>query len=184
MRPPRTAGLAPLLALLALLPAAWPAAGQQSTISASMTVLLPPAAGAGLRPLDFGTVFPGAPREVFPGDPIAGWFQLSNVGRNKDVRLTFTFPTFLAHAGGGAGLPTYFDGPYARSCGNGCQTHALTPMPGGPGQTTATVVHVRPVPFGANPRTVDVYVGGRVEPTANQAAGVYQGAIQLVFAVL
>jgi hypothetical protein len=176
-------GLAPLLALLALSMGAQPVAGQQATISASLTVLVP-AGGTGLRPLDFGTIFPGSPREVFPADPVSGWFQLANVGKNRNVQLTLTFPTFLAHAGGGPGLAAYFDGPYLQSCGNGCQAHTLTPTSSGPLQTSATVVHVRPFPFGPNPRTVDIYVGGRVDPTTNQAAGVYQGAIQLVFAVL
>jgi hypothetical protein len=184
MRRPRCARLALLVALPGVLGTARPAAAQQATISASVPVLLPPATGTGLRALDFGAVFPGSTREVLPSDPLSGWFQLENVGKNKDVRLTFTFPTLLVRAGGGDGLPAHFDGPYVQSCGNGCQTHTVAPTAAGPAHTSAVVVHVRPTPFGANPRTIDLFIGGRLEPEPDQAAGVYQGVIELVFAVL
>ena len=172
-----------LVAVLTALVWAAPSTGQQATISASVEVRLPPATGTGLRTLDFGVVTPGSPTQVFPDAALSGWFQLVNVGRNKDVQLTFTFPTFLT-AGTGATMPAYFDGPYVQSCGNGCQTHTVSPTPLGATTMTADVVHVRPIPFGANPRDIDVFVGGRVEPAATQAAGVYQGTIQLTFAVL
>ena len=158
---------------------------QDATIAASITVLLPPSTGAGLRGLDFGTVTPGTPAEVLPTAGVSGWFQLDNVSRNKDVRVTLTLPTSLSPSGGGAGLPVYFDGPYLRSCGAGCQTHTLAPTPLNGTQVTADAVHVRPgPPYGANPTTIDIYIGGRVEPTPMQPGGAYQGTIQLTFAVL
>ena len=162
---------------------AGPGMGQQGAITASVEVTPPPVTGAGLRTLDFGVVVPGNATEVLPDMPLSGWFQLVNVGRNKDVRLSFTFPTFLT-APGGAGMPARFDGPYVRSCGNACQTHMLTPASISATETSAEVVHVRPSPYGANPRTIDIYVGGRVEPPTGQARGEYQGTIRLTFAVI
>lgn len=161
------------------------AGAQDGTITASVTVLLPPATGTGIQGLDFGTLTPGTPVEILPTASAAGQFRLDNVPRNRNVQLTFTFPVALARAAGGAGLPVYFDGPYARTCGNACQTHTLAPTSAGAGQTTASVTHVQPgPPWGSNPTTLDVFVGGRAEPSADQAAGTYQGTVELTFAVL
>ncbi len=158
---------------------------QGGTLAASVNILLPPASGSGLRGLEFGTVTPGTPAEVLPIAPLSGWFQLTSVNRKTNVRLTFTLPSVLIRAGGSQALPIFFDGPYVRSCGNGCQTHTITPTPLNATQSTAEAIHVRPgPPWGANPTVIDVYIGGRVEPTPAQLAGSYLGTIQLTFAAL
>lgn len=185
----RRTGLFPAVLAMALAAAPFVAPGQAAaqngSVAASVTVLLPPSMGTGLRGLDFGVVTPGTPTEVLPTAPVAGWFQLDNIARNQNARLTFTLPVALTPSGGGAGMPVYFNGPYARSCGNGCQTHTLAPTPINASQVTAEAVHVRVgPPWGANPRTIDVYLGGRVEPAPAQPGGVYQGTVQLTFAVL
>lgn len=173
------------LALAALLSAAAPTMAQDGTITASITVLLPPATGTGIQGLDFGTLTPGTTVETLPSASTAGQFRLDNIRRNRNVQLTFMFPVTLARAGGGAGLPVYFDGPYASTCGNGCQTHTLAPTPAGGDQTTAEITHVQPgPPWGSNPTTLDISVGGRAEASTNQAAGTYQGTIELTFAEL
>lgn len=178
-------GTVAVVAALGVLAGPLSVRAQDGTITASLTVLLPAADGTGLRGLDFGTVTPGVPAEVLPSSPLSGWFQLTNINKNDDVRMTFALPTALTPSGGGPGLPIYFDGEYARSCGNGCQTHVLTPTPISPTQLTADAVHVRPgPPYGSNPTVIDVYIGGRVDPAADQQGGSYQGTIQLTFAAL
>lgn len=178
-------GLSALAVALGVLVGPPAVSAQEGMLTASLTVLLPAADGSGLRGLDFGTVTPGVPAEVLPTSPLSGWFQLTNVSRNRDVQLTFSLPVVLTPAGGGAGLPVYFDGEYARSCGNGCQTHTLAPTAVSATQHTAEAVHVRPgPPYGSNPTVIDVYIGGRVEPTAAQPGGSYEGTIQLTFAAL
>lgn len=173
------------LALAILAMAASQVGAQEGTLTAAVTVMLPPATGTGIQGLEFGVLTPGTPAEVLPTAPAAGQFRLDNVPKNRNVQLIFTFPVALARAGGGSDLPVYFDGPYARTCGNGCQTHTLAPTPAGAGQTTAAVTHVQPgPPWGSNPTTLDVFVGGRAEPAADQPTGTYQGTIELTFAVL
>jgi len=162
-----------------------PSGAQGGTLAATVNILLPPSTGNGLRGLDFGMVTPGTPAEVLPTAPLAGWFQLTNVNRKSNVQITFTLPVMLDRTGGGQGLPIFFNGPYVRSCGNGCQTHTIAPTALNATQSTAQTTHVRPgPPWGANPTVIDVYVGGRVEPTPAQPGGSYQGTIQLTFAAL
>lgn len=179
-------GWLPALALtLLMLGVSGPAAtAQDGAITGSLTVLLPPPTGTGVQGLDFGSLTPGTPQEVLPTAPAAGQFRLDNVPRNKNVQLTFTLPVMLDRAGGGSGLPVFFDGPYARTCGNGCQSHTLVPTPAGGTEMTATAVHVRSIPYGQNSTTLDVHIGGRAEPAAEQPAGDYQGTIELTFALL
>lgn len=174
------------LALAVLATAGSEAVAQDGTVTASVIVMLPPATGTGVRGLDFGTLTPGTSVETLPTSPTAGQFRLDNVPRNRDVQLTFTFPVTLARSGGGGtGLPIHFDGPYASTCGNGCQTHTLAPTPAGDGQVTADATHVQPGPrWGSNPTTLDIFVGGRAEPSTGQAAGTYQGTVELTFAIL
>jgi hypothetical protein len=181
-----SAGARLLLVILALGALAPGRVGAQGgTLAASVSILLPPVSGSGLRGLAFGTVAPGTPAEVLPIAALSGWFQLTSVNRKSNVRLTFTLPSRLIRTGGSEGLPIFFNGPYVRSCGNGCQTHTITPTAINTTQSTAEATHVRPgPPWGANPTTIDVYVGGRVEPTPTQMAGSYQGTIQLTFAAL
>jgi hypothetical protein len=182
----RAGRLAALLVAALCVPLAPPSVrAQDGTFTASVTVLLAPVTGAGMRGLEFGAVTPGAAVEVLPDAPFSGWFQLENVAKNRDLRLTFTLPVALTPAGGGEGLPVSFAGPYARTCGAGCTTHTLTPTPINASELSAEVVHVQPgPPYGSNPTTIDVYIGGRAEPLPSQPSGTYQGTIALTFAAI
>lgn len=173
------------IAVLALLPVGTTGSvsAQDGAITASLTVLLPPATGTGVKSLEFGNLAPGSATEVLPTVAAAGHFRLDNVPRNRSVQLTFTMPATLDRAGGGSGLPVYFDGPYVRTCGPDCQTHTLAPVYSGT-QWSAEVIHVRSPPYGSNSTILEVDVGGRAEPTAQQEVGTYQGTIELTFAVL
>jgi hypothetical protein len=183
---PRAGRLAALLvAALCVLLAPPSARAQDGTLTASVIVLMAPITGAGVRGLEFGAVTPGVPVEVLPDAPLSGWFQLEGVAKNRNLRLTFTLPAALTRVGGGEGLPVSFGGPYARTCGTGCTTHTLTPTAVSATELSAEVVHVQPgPPYGSNPSTIDVYIGGRAEPTPNQPSGTYQGTIALTFAAI
>lgn len=171
-----------LLPALALLGAPMPATAQDGTVPASVSVLLPPATGAGLRPLEFGEVMPGVPHDIAPTDPTSGQFQISNLPRPKDVQFTLTVPTQLDRTGGGDAMPVSFGQPNAvQTCGNSCQYHTLSLTVSG-STASATFTHVRPPP--PNTATINVFVGGQAQPKTTQAAGVYRGSIQLVFTVL
>lgn len=171
-----------LLPALALVGTPAHVVAQDGTVPASVSVLLPPATGAGLRALDFGEVTPGVPHEVAPTATTSGWFRVTNMPRPKDVQFTFTLPTDLVLSGGGDAMPVSFGQPNGvQSCGTDCQSHTLELTVSG-SEATATITHRRPPP--PNAATIDVYVGGRVEPKTTQSAGVYRGTIQLTFTVL
>lgn len=122
----------------------------------------------GVRDLNFGFVVRGVQTSVPPSDPIrSGQFYVRYVIGGR-VQLRFTLPTVLNRIGGGATMPISFGNNDAIARGT----------------SPASV----PVTFNPNvPRTFrlvtspdfNVWLGGRVSPSAIQATGTYAGTIVL-----
>lgn len=178
------AGLSALLAGLALFGS--PAAARaQASLGASMQVLVVPTSGAGVRPLDFGNVTPGATTArtitAFADSSAAGiaHFSFGGVTGNRAVQLTFDFPSVLTHSGSGSTMPVSFNGSHGLYCFNrNSGLHACTLFNPSPGGADPSVLVITPP---APPRngTLRVYLGGAVSPSLSQGAGVYQGVVTL-----
>lgn len=162
----------------------------QSAIGASINILFPATTGAGVRPLDFGNVPLGTTTTraiVTDIDSTAagiGHFSFANLNGNRDVQLTFDFPSVLTHAGSGHTMAITFDGSFGLHCfdrQSGVHVCSLfNPSPGGADPSTIVITPPPPPRNG----TFRVYVGGAVTTGANLAAGTYQGMITLTMARL
>jgi hypothetical protein len=161
------------------------AAHAQAALGASVTVLVVPTSGAGVRPLDFGTVPMGATTSrtiaAFADSSATGiaHFNFTGVTGNRDVQLTFDFPSVLTHPGSGSTMPVSFDGSHGLYCFNrNSGIHACTLFNPSPGGADPSVIVITPP---APPRngTLRVYLGGAASPSLSQTAGTYQGVITL-----
>lgn len=171
------------LPVAALLMLAGDAAAQ--SVGASMSVLLVPTTGAGVRPLDFGVVAPGGTMQrtiTTDADSSAAGiahFNFTGLNGNRDVQLTFDFPVALTHTGSGDSMPITFDGNYGLHCfdrQSGIPACALfNPSPGG---ATPSVILIDPPPPPRN-GTLRLYLGGSVTAGTDLVAGTYQGMITL-----
>lgn len=179
-----------LLLLAGLVPAfgSVAPAGAQSSVGASVQVLLTPTSGAGVRPLSFGNVPLGSTTSrtiASAADSTAtgvAHFNFTGVNGNRDVQLTFNFPAFLTHSGSGATMPITFNGSFGLHCFNRQSgVHACTLFNPAPGGANPSVIVINPP---APPRNgiVRIYLGGAVTPGAGLSAGVYQGTISLTLA--
>ncbi|HEX8394385.1 MAG TPA: DUF4402 domain-containing protein [Longimicrobium sp.] len=191
----RARRLLPLLAaVLALAGLHAPAHAQarrtdDGTLPVSLTILFPPLLTVGVRPLQFGTVIPGAGAvTVLPNTPRSGEWRLSGIRNRKSIDISFTLPTVLTNAQGRT-MPISFNGNYAATCEidtvtNGCE--AGTYMAWNP----VTTPSMRDFPERAKPgrpkfTTTDykVFIGGQVTPPANAAAGKYTGTVTITVVV-
>lgn len=144
----------PSLALLALLVASTPLAGQ-STVT-------------GIRNLAFGPVIRGVPSSVAPNDPIrSGRFYVRHI-INRQVQVRFTLPTQLARVAGGGNLPITFSTTDAIARGTAGSSVPVTFNP----NNAITFTLTTSADFFVN-------IGGRVNPAAGQATGAYTGTITL-----
>ena len=178
------AGLIALLTGLALF--GGPAGARaQASISAGVTVLVVPTTGAGVRPLNFGTVPLGTATSrtigAFADSSATGiaHFNFTGITGNRDVQLTFDFPSVLTHSGSGDTMPVSFNGSFGLHCFNrNSGLHACTLFNPSPGGADPSVILITPP---APPRngTFRVYLGGRATPSLSQAAGTYQGVVTL-----
>ena len=178
------AGLVALLSGLALLGS--PAAARaQAALGASVQVLVVPTSGAGVRPLTFGNVPLATTTSrtitTLADSSAAGiaHFNFTGVTGNRDVQLTFDFPSVLTHSGSGSTMPVSFNGSHGLHCFNrNSGLHACTLFNPSPGGADPSVIVITPP---APPRngTLRVYLGGAVSPSAIQAPGVYQGVVTL-----
>jgi uncharacterized protein DUF4402 len=134
--------------------------------------LAAPNSVTGIRPLAFGTVFPGVPRVVSRTDPVnSGQFNLTGK-KNRNVLLTFTLPATMAGPAG-ATMPLVFgatDAGYSASQSVGNQVAFDPRLP-----HTVTL---------SNSGAGSVFLGGRVNPAANQRAGGYTGTVTLTVVFL
>ena len=120
----------------------------------------------GVRPLVFGTVFPGVPSSVLRTDPLnSGQFDLK-AHPGGTASLTFLLPAVMTGPAG-ATLPLVFggnDAGFSPSQSIGSQV-AFDP----PTSYLATFVGNR----------ASVFLGGTANPSAGQRAGNYTGTITL-----
>ena len=142
-------------------------------ISATATVLAS-AEVTGVSDLEFGEVTIGLPKAILPFETGSGHFTLRT---NASATIEFTFPeNLIAEVGGQSrSLPISFDGDYVRINGQNNAGEEIFELYNPEENetydlTTGTFDHAN---------EFDIYVGGSVDPAANQAAGVYSGAITL-----
>lgn len=155
-----------LTALVALVGAASAAEAQSASIAATATVVTPITV-TGTAPLAFGNVFQGVNKTIAFSDATSGRFTLTGY-LNSQVALTFTLPTTLSSGANTMPINTY---DVRR---NGTNATA--------GATALTVTSGTPVNTNFVTGNLFVFVGGRVQPAAAQAAGTYTGSIVLTAA--
>lgn len=177
------AALGVLLAGAALIGS--PAGARAQSVGANVQVLLPPTSGAGVRPISFGAVTPGAttsrPIAALADSTAAGIgaFNFTGVNGNRDVQLTFDFPAVLTHSGSGSTMPISFNGGFGLHCFNrNSGLHACTLFNPSPGGADPSIIVITPP---APPRNgvFRVYLGASVSPAMGVPPGVYQGTVTL-----
>jgi hypothetical protein len=155
----------------------------QASISASAQVLLPATTGAGVRAISMGNVMPGTTTSrtiaAFADSTATGvgFFNFTGINGNRDVQLTFDFPSVLTHSGSGNTMPISFNGSYGLYCfDRNSGLHACSLFNPSPGGADPSVVVITPA---AAPRNgiMRVYLGASVSPIAAISAGVYQGTV-------
>ena len=154
------------LAAFAALPAL--AQAQVSTSVQATATVVTPLAITGAAPLAFGSVFQSVPKTVSATDASSGRFGITGSNASQ-VALTFTLPANLT-ATGGLNLP--IDTWDVRT--NGTNNTG--------GATTLAVTSGTPVNTNLVLGNLFVFVGGRVVPSASQAAGSYAGTVVLAAA--
>lgn len=168
------------------------ASGQRATVTgafkAYLTILNPPLTGAGVRPLDFGTVTPGTAKIINPGSGQLndGEYRIAGLTFRASVDVTMSLPTSLTGPGG-ATMPISFNGQYVQSCemnANACQ--AVTIQTWNPVTTPTYRVnayrYINVLNFFLNDQ-LDISLGGVVAPVASQRAGRYTGVVNVLLMV-
>ena len=158
----------------------------QSSILAHAIVLTPAITGAGVRPVDFGTISPGTPTTraiTTAADSTATGVALmsfSGVSGNRGAQLVFTWAD-LTHATSGMTIPFSLNGSYGMYCFDRKTTAAVCTLfnPGSSGGTTGTIVATPPAPPGGNTGTLRVYLGGALNPPASLGPGLYTATISV-----
>lgn len=151
-------------------------------IAASATILFPPLSGAGVRPLDFGSLIPGAGAStVLPSATNAAEFRITGTQNHRSITIIIVLPVALAGPGG-ATIPLNFNGNYAALCeldaAGVCQAASYTSW----NPVTTPTFNDTPQRYKpGRPRyslnDYSVYVGGVATPAASQRAGHYTATI-------
>jgi hypothetical protein len=149
--------------LVALVVAAGSVRAQSATIAATATVVTPITV-TGTAPLAFGNVFQGVNKTIAFSDATSGRFSLAGY-LNSQVAMTFTLPATLASGANTMPINTYD----VRVNGTNSTV----------GTTALTVTSGTPVLSNFVGGSLFVFIGGRVQPGAAQAAGAYTGSIVL-----
>ncbi len=137
-------------------------------LAAVPTVVAGQSSVTGVRNLNFGPVIRGVQTTVAPNDAIrSGRFRVQHI-LNRQVQLRFTLPTNLARVGGGGNLSITFGATDAIAQGTASNSVPVTFNP----NNTQTFTLVTSATFFVN-------LGGRVNPTVNQATGNYAGTVTL-----
>ena len=169
----RSARLGALAALLVLAaPQSGAAQGGSASFSADAVVVTVGMTIATIQDLNFGTVPKGVATAVAPAGATAGQWQISG-SSNAFVTIAFTLPTQLTNiqALPGSTMPISFGATSAlwrRASNNPAGANAFDPALG-------TVGRFGPAP---NP-TINVWIGGTVNPAPAAKPGIYQGTIIL-----
>jgi len=126
----------------------------------------------GVRDLNFGPVLQGFAATVAPTDPIkSGQFYLRTPGIGTRVRIQFTLPTQLIGPGN-ARLAITFGANDGMAKGTAPSSVAAFFNP------KATVIYRMVTSADAN-----VWLGGRITPTANQPVGSYTNTVIMTVTV-
>ncbi len=127
--------------------------------------------------LDFGDILQGIPKSIGNNDISAGIFEIS--GQNEaGVNLQLQLPEYLFHTGSGSRLRIIFgdDDVSIDTTGAGNPPG----MDAGKGWQNENPFNLPAATIGSN--GTDIYIGGKVVPSANQKAGDYTGSIVLIVA--
>ncbi len=159
-------------ALVLALPARGVAQGPSGSFSADAVVVTVGMTIATIQDLNFGSVPQGVATTVAPAGATAGQWQITG-NPNAFVTIAFTLPTVLTNiqALPGSTMPISFgltSALWRRANNNPAGANAFSPALGVVGR------------FGppANP-TINVWIGGTVNPAPAAKAGIYQGTIIL-----
>jgi len=159
-------------ALVLGFPAPGLAQGPSGSFSADAVVVTVGMTIATIQDLSFGTVPKGVATTVAPAAATAGQWQITG-NPNAFVTIAFTLPTVLTNiqALPGSTMPISFDltaALWRRANNNPAGANAFSPSLGVVGR------------FGppANP-TINVWIGGTVNPAPAAKPGIYQGTIIL-----
>jgi hypothetical protein len=155
-----------VLAALAMFGAAGAVQGQSASIAVTATVVTPITV-TGTAPLAFGNVFQGVNKTIAFSDATSGRFSLAGY-LTSQVAMTFTLPATLTSGANTMPINTYD----VRVNGTNSTV----------GTTALTVTSGTPVNSNFVAGNLFVFVGGRVQPGAAQAAGAYSGLIVLAAA--
>jgi hypothetical protein len=141
-------------------------------------VLPVPVSGTGVRPLNFGTLRPGSTVTILPSaeNNGSGAWDVNGLDGKKGVVVSFGLPSVLRSASG-AEMKLDWAGLYAGACMNGKRTNCKASQwdPRSP----QTFNFQQPWTGGA----LDVYLGGRAIPAANQPIGTYNATVTLYLAI-
>jgi hypothetical protein len=162
----------PLCGTLALVTLATTAGAQSPTVTGSLNAEANVSSALSFGPavgLNFGTVFPGIPKQVLPTGTGAGKFSVSG-NPAAQVEFSFVLPTFLES---GTNQLAISPASWA-ACRNttdataGCIPFMPTAVMGGADQTAS---------LDATNGTLFIYIGATVAPLGNQAPGLYNGPV-------
>ena len=154
-----------VLAVMAALIVPSAAFAVTGTIQATANVLTPLSVSTDLRALDFGDVFPGLNKSIAFTDGTSGKWQIGGEAA-KEIQLAFTLPAALDN--GGILMPISFSATDAAYFGTDVVGSAVAFDPSGGSTENLDAAG-----------TGFVWLGGTVQPTANQAAGVYAATVSL-----
>jgi hypothetical protein len=159
-------------ALVLAVPTRTSAQGGSGTFTADAVVVTVGMTIATIQDLNFGTVPKGVATTVAPAGATAGHWQITG-SSNAFVTIAFTLPTVLTNiqALPGSTMPISFgltSALWRRANNNPAGANAFSPALGTVGR------------FGppANP-TINIWIGGTVNPAAAAKPGIYQGTIIL-----
>jgi len=159
-------------ALVVALPARAVAQGGSGTFTADAVVVTVGMTIATIQDLSFGSVPKGVATTVAPAAATAGQWQITG-NPNAFVTLAFTLPTQLTNTQAlpGSAMPVSFgltSALWRRANNNPAGATAFSPALG-------TLGRFGPAP---NP-TINVWIGGTVNPAPTAKPGIYQGTVIL-----
>ena len=126
----------------------------------------------GVRDLDFGVVVPGIQAVIAPTDPIkSGQFYLRVPAIGDRVQVRFDLPSQLVGPGG-ATMPISFANADGMAVGT---APSSPPLFFNPQSTTNLKMQTS--------TDANIWLGGRVSPTATQAVGSYSATVVLTVTV-
>lgn len=146
------------------------AVGSATTIGVQAITITSP------QTLDFGDILQGIPKSISNNNTSAGIFEISGQSQ-AGINLYIQLPEYLSLSGSGIQLPIVF---------NSADASVDTTGAGNPVSMDASNgwqnVNPRGLPAAAiiGSNGTDIYIGGKVVPSAGQKSGTYTGSVILV----